>query len=266
MANEHEAFRVQRREEGRPAVETTDVVACEEPMEIRVAGRGVGVTMRTPGHDEELALGFLVGEGVLRRREDVEHVRRCDQATGDVLDVIVAPGVAVDFASLTRHVFASSSCGVCGTASVEAVRKQFPRVGPGPVVAERVIHGLAATLRGVQATFEKTGGLHAAGLFTAEGRLLVAREDVGRHNAVDKVVGWALMRGMLPLSEHVLLVSGRVSFEIVQKALAAGVPVVAAISAPSSLAIDLAQEGGVTLVGFLRAGRFNVYAGAERVG
>ena len=266
MASEHEAFPVQRREEGRPAVETTDVVACEEPMEIRVAGRGVGVTMRTPGHDEELALGFLVGEGVLKRREDVEHVRRCDQAIGDVLDVIVAPGVAVDFAALTRHVFASSSCGVCGTASVEAVRKQFPRVGPGPVVAERVFHGLTATLRSVQATFEKTGGLHAAGLFTAEGKLLVAREDVGRHNAVDKVVGWAFMHGMLPLSPHVLLVSGRVSFEIVQKALAAGVPIVAAISAPSSLAIDLAQEGGVTLVGFLRPGRFNVYAGGERVG
>lgn len=264
-------------------MEASDEVVGEGPLEVRVAGRGVSITMRTPGHDEELALGFLVGEGVLRSRGDVEHVRRCDQgegAKGDVVDVLVRPEVAVDFARLTRHVFASSSCGVCGSATIEAVRGVFAKVagaegGVGPFVAEGALWEMLAALRASQPTFDKTGGLHAAGLFELGGdggaTLVAAREDVGRHNAVDKVVGFAFKAGMLPLSRHALLVSGRVSFEIVQKGLAAGVPVVAAVSAPSSLAIDLAEESGVTLIGFLRgreagrAGRFNVYTHAGRV-
>lgn len=265
-------------------MEASDDVANEGPLEVRVAGRGVSVTMRTPGHDEELALGFLVGEVVLRSRSDVAHVRKCDQgegdegAKGDVVDVLVRPEVAVDFARLTRHVFASSSCGVCGAATIEAVRKAFARVAgaeAGPLVPQRALWEMLAALRASQPTFDKTGGLHAAGLFEigADGaaRLIAAREDVGRHNAVDKVVGFAFKAGLLPLSRHALLVSGRVSFEIVQKGLAAGVPIVAAVSASSSLAIDLAEESGVTLIGFLRggegesAGRFNVYAHPGRV-
>lgn len=265
MASESEQFRVWRHGPGRPAEQVTDEVAREEPLEIRVAGRSVGITMRTPGHDDELALGFLLGEGVIKRREDVEHIRRCDRAAGDVLDVLVAPRIAVDFASLTRHVFASSSCGLCGTATIEAVRKRFPSPGAGPVVSAAVIHGLADTLRAQQQTFDRTGGLHAAGLVDAKGGLLVAREDVGRHNAVDKVIGHAFERGLVPLKEHVLVVSGRLSFEIVQKALSAGIALVAAISAPSSLSIDLAEESNITLVGFLRPGRFNVYAHPERI-
>ncbi|MBS0198455.1 MAG: formate dehydrogenase accessory sulfurtransferase FdhD [Planctomycetes bacterium] len=265
MAQTSESYPVWRHRGGGVVEAARDEVVCEEPLEIRVAGRGVGITMRTPGHDEELALGFLVGEGVIARREDVEHVRGCDKAAGEGVDVIVSARVAVDFARLTRHVFASSSCGVCGSATIDSVRKQFAPLAGGPVVAESVVYGLAETLRGSQPTFEKTGGLHAAGLFDGEGRLLVAREDIGRHNAVDKVVGHALRAGMLPLSGHVLMVSGRVSFEIVQKAVAAGIGVVAAVSAPSSLAIDLAGEANVTLVGFLREGRFTVYAHPERV-
>lgn len=281
MSRANERYRVWRHTQGSAPVEASDDVANEGPLEVRVAGRGVSVTMRTPGHDEELALGFLVGEGVVRSRGDVEHVRRCglgEGAKGDVIDVLVRPETAVDFARLTRHVFASSSCGVCGSATIEAVRGVFAGVGgavAGPSVAAGALWEMLAALQASQPTFDKTGGLHAAGLFEigGDGRatLVAAREDVGRHNAVDKVVGFAFKAGMLPLSRHALLVSGRVSFEIVQKALAAGVPVVAAVSAPSSLAIDLAEESGVTLIGFLRggeaerAGRFNVYSHPGRV-
>lgn len=258
-------FAVVKYREGEAATRAEDEAVVEEPLEIRVAGRGVGVTMRTPGHDAELVLGFLVGEGLLANPRDVEHVRPCDRATGDLIDVIVSPGVGVDFARLTRHVFASSSCGVCGSASIDALRHRFPRVDDGLVVPSRVLYEVSPKLRATQATFDQTGGLHAAGLFDRPGGLVVSREDVGRHNAVDKVVGWAFSRGMLPLSGHFLVVSGRVSFEIVQKALAAGVPLVAGVSAPSSLAIDLASESNITLIGFLREGRFNVYTHAERV-
>ncbi|MBL8760746.1 MAG: formate dehydrogenase accessory sulfurtransferase FdhD [Phycisphaerae bacterium] len=258
-------YPVRRFRAGHAPESVDDLAAVEEPLEIRVAGRSVGVTMRTPGHDRELALGFLVGEGVIGGRADVEHVRPCDRAGGERLDVIVAPWVAVDFARLTRHVFATSSCGVCGSASLEALRKQFPRVADGPVVAPEVVHALVGALRGVQPTFDQTGGLHAAALFDEGGTLLIAREDVGRHNAVDKVIGHALWAGLVPLHRHMLLVSGRASFEIVQKARAAGIPIVAAVSAPSSLAIDLAEESNITLIGFVREGRFNVYSHARRV-
>ncbi len=247
-----------------PPVE--DRLAIEEPLGIRVAGRMVSVTMRTPGHDDELAAGFLVGEGILRSREAVAAIRPCTQGPdGSAIEVLLRPGEEVDLARLSRHVFTSSSCGICGAASLDAVRQEFPAVAAGPTVEAATIARLPEILRAAQPTFEKTGGLHAAGLFDAQGTLLTAREDVGRHNAVDKVVGHAFLAGRLPLREHVLLVSGRASFEIVQKARAAGIPIVAAVSAPSSLAVELAEESGITLVGFLRGGRFNVYTGADRL-
>ncbi len=270
MSKPSERHGVRRFEDGQLSAPSDDHLAAEEPLEIRVRGRAISVTMRTPApgkdHDEDLAAGFLVGEGVVRRREDIEAIRRCPDASGGgVIDVLVAPDVHLDFASLTRHVFASSSCGVCGSATIDAVRKRFATAAPGPSVPAAALLAMPDALRAAQATFDATGGLHAAGLFDAPGRLLVSREDVGRHNAVDKVVGHALRAGLLPLNSHVLLVSGRASFEIVQKACAAGIALVAAVSAPSSLAVDLADESNITLVGFLRPGRFNVYTHAERI-
>jgi FdhD protein len=242
-----------------------DAVAAEEPLEIRVAGRSVSVTMRTPGHDDELALGFLVGEGLIHDRGDVVHVRPCDVDRGASVDVLVAPHVSIDFASLTRHVFASSSCGVCGSATIDAVCRRWPRLEGGPRILASTLLSLPSRLRAGQAAFDRTGGIHAAGLFNEAGDPLAIREDVGRHNAVDKLVGRALLDSMPPLEGHVLMVSGRISFEIVQKALAAGIRVVAAVSAPSSLAVDLAGETGISLVGFLREGRFNVYTHPHRI-
>ena len=243
-----------------------DAVACEEPLEIRVDTRPISVTMRTPGHDEELALGFLVSEALLRRRSEVvklETYRR--NRDGNVLDVFLAPEVRIDFARLTRHVFASSSCGLCGKATIASVRQQFPPLRGGTAVKASVISNLSEQLRRGQPTFARTGGLHAAGLFDNSGALLCVREDVGRHNAVDKILGWAFQRDLLPLREKILLVSGRASFEIMQKALAGGIAVVAAVSAPSSLAIEFARRSGQGLIGFLREGRFNIYAGAKRI-
>ena len=242
-----------------------DVLAAEEPLEIRVGGRSVAVVMRTPGHDRELAAGFLVTEGIVRRREEVLDMVYC---RGDgrapeenILDAVLAPGVAVDWARLTRNVFTSSSCGICSKASIEAVRGNFPPITEGFAPRRAVLAALPERLRAAQAGFAATGGLHASGLFDAAGALLVAREDVGRHNALDKVVGHAFFAEQLPLSGRILLVSGRVSFEIMQKALAAGVPCVAAISAPTSAAVEFARASGQTLVGFLRGERMNVYAG-----
>ena len=245
--------------------EVEDCLAVEEPLEIRVSGRSVAVVMRTPGYDRELAAGFLVTEGILRWREEVWDMVYC-RAEGNVpreniLDVLLAPGVAVDWARLTRNVFTSSSCGICSKASIDAVRGQFPAVKAGTVVRREILASLPERLRATQAGFAATGGLHAGALFDAEGNLIVAREDVGRHNALDKVVGQAFFAGNLPLADRVLLVSGRVSFEIMQKALAAGVPCVAAISAPTSAAVEFARASGQTLVGFLRGTRMNVYAG-----
>jgi len=246
-----------------------DWLAREEPLEIRVRGRGIAVTLRTPGHDEELAAGFLLAEGVVRGRAEVVEIAPCRQGEaaqlGNTLNVFLAPGVTVDFEKLTRHVFASSSCGLCGKASIEAVHQHFPPVNSGVKVAAKILRQLPGQLRAAQVAFAQTGGLHAAALFTAKGKLLAVREDVGRHNAVDKVIGHALLRGWLPLEKHVLLVSGRASFEIMQKALAAGLAVVAAVSAPSSLAVEFARESGQTLVGFLRGLTMNVYAGEARI-
>ncbi|MBI3879176.1 MAG: formate dehydrogenase accessory sulfurtransferase FdhD [Verrucomicrobia bacterium] len=225
--------------------------------------------MRTPGHDDELAAGFLLTEGIVRRRADVAAIAPCAQGEaalhGNVLNVFLAPRVKCDFARLTLHVFASSSCGLCGKASIESVQQQFAPVTSPLKIRAALLLKLPARLRAAQKTFAQTGGLHAAAIFDARGKLLVLREDVGRHNAVDKVLGWALLKGKLPLSAHMLLVSGRASFEIMQKSLAAQIPVVAAVSAPSSLAVGFARESGQTLAGFLRGETMNVYSHAERV-
>jgi len=250
---------------GRP-IAHPDELAVEEPLEIRVDTRSVVVTMRTPGHDHELAAGFLATEGIVQRRRDLLRIAPSARATdGNVLDVFLAPAVPLDFARLTRHVYASSSCGLCGKASIEEVHRQFPKLKTSFALPAATLLRLPDRLRAGQAAFERTGGLHAAGLFTARGTLLVLREDVGRHNAVDKVLGHALLADRWPLARHVLMVSGRASFEIVQKALAAQVPVVAAVSAPSSLAVEFARRSGQALVGFLRGDRMNIYTHRRRI-
>ena len=247
-----------------------DSLAREEPLEIRVKGESVAVTMRTPGHDEELALGFLLSEGVIAGGGDVLEVAPCQQGEaalhGNVLNVFLAPKVEIDLAKLRRNVYASSSCGLCGKASIESVHGHFePLAKREPLITAETLLQLPDKLRAEQETFDKTGGLHAAGLFDAEGNLLTLREDVGRHNAVDKVLGRSMLDGNFPLENHVLMVSGRASFEIMQKALAGRVPVICAVSAPASLAVEFAQESGQTLVGFLRGDTFNVYSHPERI-
>lgn len=256
---------ITRHDGARPAEVREDLLAVEEPLEIRVGGQGVAVVMRTPGHDRELVAGFLVTEGILRRREEILDMVYCRPdgrpPEENIIDVLLAPGAAVDLAKLTRHVFTSSSCGICSKASIEAVRAQFPPIAAPLALTAALIAGLPERLRAAQAAFAQTGGLHASALFDAAGHLQVVREDVGRHNALDKVVGHAFLAGGLPLADRVLLVSGRVSFEIMQKALAAGIPAVAAISAPTSAAVEFARASGQMLVGFLRGERMNVYAG-----
>ncbi|MEO5959750.1 MAG: formate dehydrogenase accessory sulfurtransferase FdhD [Opitutaceae bacterium] len=249
-----------------------DALATEEPLEIRVAGRSVAVVMRTPGHDRELAAGFLVTEKLIRHRDDVLDMTFCDDIQPDgitippgprenILNVVLAPYVAVDFARLSRNVFTSSSCGICSKASIDAVRALFPPIAHPLSPSRRVLASLPEQLRAAQTGFAATGGSHASALFDADGKLLAVREDVGRHNALDKIIGHAFFADRLPLAGHILLVSGRVSFEIVQKALAAGIPCLAAISAPTTAAVELARDSGQTLVGFLRGERMNVYAG-----
>ncbi len=243
-----------------------DAVATEEPLEIRVNGRPVAVVMRTPGHDAELAAGFLLTEGVIRSASDIAAIRPNPRnRQGNVLDVILAEHVALDVARLTRHVFAASSCGLCGKASIDAIRTAFPPVRGRPVVHASVLNRLPAAMRSAQDVFGRTGGLHASALFLTEGELLRIREDIGRHNALDKLLGRALLDGELPLRESILVVSGRASFEILQKALAGGIPVIAAVGAPSSLAVEFARANRQILIGFLRDGRFNTYAGHGRV-
>lgn len=242
-------------------------------MELRVGGRPLAVTMRTPGNDIDLVHGFLLTEGVISSREDISVVRYCDgvdeqgRNTYNVLDVALAAGVTPPAAGVERNFYTTSSCGLCGKASLDAVRlnSRHPPAGDRVDVSTATLIGLPAKLREAQRVFDSTGGLHAAGLFTADGELLVVREDVGRHNAVDKVIGWAVQSGRVPLSGCVLMVSGRASFELVQKAVMAGIPVLAAVSAPSSLAVELAAESGVTVIGFLRGTSMNVYSVSERV-
>jgi FdhD protein len=285
----------------------SDLVATEEPLEIRLRWGGtetrtVAVTMRTPGADRELATGFLFAEGVIAAPAEIARItplmagptglsagpsyvpadlaagaapgEAADNATAleeasacsNVLEVELATDQAPELASLERHFFATSACGVCGKAGLETLRLRVDtELPPGPRLTPALIASLPAKLRAAQGLFEATGGLHAAALFDAQGELLAVREDVGRHNALDKLVGWALLAGRLPLHDHVLLVSGRTSYEILQKSVVAGLPVVCAISAPSSLAVELAQRFGVTLIGFLRGERCNVYSGVERV-
>ena len=251
---------------GGGSAERDDQLAVEEPLEIRVEGHSIAVVMRTPGHDRELAAGFLVTENLIRARDDIFDITQCGSSAADqVVNVTLRDPAAFDRSKLTRHVFSSSSCGVCSKATIDAVRQQFASVDSDVCVAAAIILQLPARLRENQETFEQTGGLHACALFDRDGKLLALREDVGRHNALDKLVGQALLDGELPLRDHVLFLSGRVSFEMMQKALAAGIPIVAAISAPTTLAVDFATESGQTLIGFVRGETMNVYTGVERV-
>lgn len=251
----------------------SDSLVAEEPLEIRLGGQSLAVTMRTPGNDFDLTAGFLVSEGVVTRAEDVRTIRYCAGANDDgentynIVDVDLGPDVRVPEFTLERNFYTTSSCGLCGKSSLDAVRTTATwSVAEDPLeIDAELLADYPDRLRDAQKLFERTGGLHAAGLFTADGELVTVREDVGRHNAVDKLVGRALLDGRLPLRESVLLVSGRASFELVQKAAMAGIPAMAAVSAPSSLAVELAEEVGMTLVGFLRGSSMNVYAGEHRV-
>ena len=250
-----------------------DLLAVEEPLEIRIGGTPLTVTMRTPGDDMDLAAGFLFGEGLLQRAVDLRQIRMCDENVADVTLEPAALPLAQDAERATgarrsqRNFLTTSACGVCGKESIEAIRvtSRYDIAADAVHVSPGVLASMPDRLRDAQRVFASTGGLHAAGLFTPDGTLLVLREDVGRHNAVDKVVGWALREGRLPLAGHILLVSGRASFELVQKACMAGIPVLAAVSAPSSLAVGLAEEAGLTLVGFLRGNSMNAYTGTQRL-
>jgi FdhD protein len=256
-----------------------DLVATEEPFEIRVgysrrdgsrAEEPVSVTMRTPGHDENLAVGFLFTEGIIRAGSDVQSVTARSQGADGLVNVVrveLAPGVTVDFKRLERNFYMTSSCGVCGKASIDAVAVQG-QYDVGAVdfqMTGEALGRLPAALKSQQAVFEQTGGLHASGLFDATGTIVALREDVGRHNALDKLVGHALLRGEVPLRRNGVIVSGRASFELMQKSKMAGIPLVAAVGAPSSLAVELAREFGITLVGFLKSDRFNVYSRPDRI-
>jgi FdhD protein len=250
----------------------SDTLSIEEPLEIRLvmdsegqpSGRSVAITMRTPGNDRDLAAGFLFTEGIVSHPDEIECVRR---ERCNVVRVTLRHGVKVDLGLLERHSFIASSCGVCGKRSIAAIRLRckYPILAGTPLLACDIVHTLPQALKTAQEAFASTGGIHAAGLFDETGRLLIVREDVGRHNALDKVIGAEFLAGSLPLARRIILVSGRASFELVQKAAEAGVPVLAAVGAPSSLAVQLAQKCGMTLLGFVRDGRFNVYAGLDRI-
>lgn len=258
----------------RPSRRRDDLLAVEEPLEVRVNGESFSVTMRTPGDDFDLVAGFLVSEGLIWAATQLRTMRYCagrDESglqAYNVIDAALDATAVLPSAASARHVYTSSSCGICGTASIDAVSRasRFSLADDRSVVGIDTLLGLPATLRASQSLFDRTGGVHAAGLFTTEGELLCLREDVGRHNAVDKVIGWALRDGRLPLRGTVLQVSGRASFELVQKAQLAGIPVLAAVSAPSSLAAELADAGGLTLAAFSRGDSVNVYTHPERVG
>lgn len=247
-----------------------DQLAAEEPLELRIDGRPLTVVMRTPGHDRELALGFLFGEGIIRSQDDVAQVRVLPNGEHpdleNVIEIAVRPGAPGVDRRWQRNFLSASSCGLCGVSTIEAIHETAPPLPNDNLsIDPEVIYGLDARLRTEQAVFARTGGLHAAGLFTVDGEVVVVREDIGRHNAVDKVIGHAFDRGLVPLDRHILMVSGRTSFEIVQKALQARLPVLVAVSAPSSLARDLAQTSNQTLIGFLRGRSLNVYSGRQRI-
>jgi FdhD protein len=264
------------RVEGDVAASGRDKVAVEEPLEIQIGFerkgigtiRSVSVTMRTPGHDEELATGFLFGEGLLNRRSEVARIERSEGNSENWVRIHLAAGGRVDLKQFERHFYTTSSCGICGKASLEAVQRLMltgPCANSSLRLSVATVHLLPTRLRRAQQVFTDTGGLHAAALFDSEGSLLVVREDVGRHNAVDKLIGAEWLSGRIPLENRILFVSGRASFELVQKAARAGIPIFAAVGAPSSLAIELAQACGVTLLGFVRDRRFNVYSASYRL-
>ena len=247
------------------ARERDDEVALEAPLAIQLQGKQIAVVMRTPGHDQELAVGFLVSEGVLTQAAQITSVHHCsDRDEDDTIRVLVADTVAIDFEKLKRNIYAASSCGVCGKASLDAALSCAPPLPKGAMFEANVLARAPTLLRTTQSLFDKTGGVHGAALADAQGIVLAAREDVGRHNAVDKLIGWATMERR-DLSQTFLVVSGRVSFEIVQKALAARIPAIVAVSAPTSLAVDLAREANILVAGFVRDGRMNVYSAADRL-
>jgi FdhD protein len=255
-----------------------DLLAVEEPLEIRIGFGSLGdrqqkslsVTMRTPGHDFELAIGFLFTEGIIQQMDQVESVKYCEdvgkqEEKGNVVRVELKPEVSIDFEKLQRHFYTSSSCGVCGKSSIESVKVACQQLADGFSISASLIHQLPDKLRKAQTVFEYTGGLHAVGLFSKAGELILLREDVGRHNALDKAIGAMVLKKQVPLSDYALLVSGRASFELVQKAAVAGIPVLIAVGAPSSLAVALAKDSGMTLLGFVRHERFNIYCGDQRI-
>ena len=248
---------------GRDRSDDLDLVVVEEPLEIRVGEKPIAVTMRTPGDDFELAAGFLFTENIVQERAMIEGIRHW--GSPNVVRVALREGARVDLEKIHRHFYATSSCGICGKSSIDAVRVKTMPVSTATYLGADVLNAMPETLKASQGRFAETGGLHAAALFSTDGQLLLAREDVGRHNAVDKVIGSRFLDGTLPLDSCVLLVSGRAGFEIVQKAIVAGIGIIAAVGAPSSLAVDIATEMGATLVGFVRDGRFNVYSGAQRI-
>jgi FdhD protein len=249
--------------------ERTEALAVEEPLEIRLAGRRFTLTMRTPGHDEELAAGFLFAEGFINDAAELGEIRRVRGRKGalepNAIDIVLNVPADGLRARLKRNFVMSSSCGVCGKTSIDSIRRRVTSPGGSARVAPAVLLALSEKLRAGQRVFAATGGLHGAAIFSLDGTIIAIREDVGRHNAVDKVIGYALTNAMVPLAQHIMMVSGRLSFEIVQKAAAAGVPILAAVSAPSSLAVELAEEIGTTLVGFLRDGSFNIYTRPDRI-
>lgn len=251
---------------GKSSQTELDEVAAEEPLEIRIEGHSIAVVMRTPGHDRELAAGFLLTENLIRTAADIFDITACGSSSEDhVVNVTLKDPMTFDPGKLTRNVFSSSSCGVCSKATIEAVRESFPAIKDDCRVAAETLLGLPVALRKAQETFDRTGGLHACAIFDLSGSLEAVREDVGRHNALDKLIGKAFFTGRLPLRGRVLFLSGRVSFEMMQKALAAGIPIVAAISAPTTLAIEFARESNQTLVGFVRGETMNVYSESQRI-
>jgi FdhD protein len=259
---------IRRKEDGEFEC-VTDEVTIEEPLEIRLGADPLAVTMRTPGNDEELAAGFLLSEGIVRKRSDLLQIAHCTlpASLGNVLNVTLEPTVKFRPVPAQRFGTMSTSCGLCGKTSIDFIRQQFPAIDASIRlhIEESTLLELPARLRSAQGNFARTGGIHAAGIFDRDGHLIMVREDIGRHNAVDKAIGRAFLDRLLPLSRHILVVSGRSSLEIVQKALAAGIPIVAAVSAPSSLAVNFARECGQTLIGFLRPPTFNVYSHIERI-
>ena len=267
--SETSATRIIRYEEGALLEERGDLVAREEPLEIRIEGRTVTLTMRTPGADRELAAGFLLSEGIVKSAKDIFDITSCvatgKAGAGNAIDVGLTHPGTFDATKLSRHVFTTSSCGLCGATTIDAVMKRRRALRDRVRISAEMLLSLPRRLSHEQKTFQSTGGLHACALFDSEGTLIAAREDVGRHNALDKLIGWAMLEKLTPLRSHVVLLSGRASFEMMQKAHAAAIPVVAAISAPSSLAVEFAKKSGQTLAGFLRGRSMNVYAGGKRI-